>query len=73
MSIDKNNRFVFESGNMKFKGSFKIYQAKNGSIMLMIGSSFIVLSYEQTQDLSFDYYSLEDFEIDDYLKYYKKD
>lgn len=63
--------YKFYSGNMSFKGAFNIYQAKNGSIVLVLGTSHTNLSEKQIKDLSIDVYSLKDFEYDDYIKFYK--
>lgn len=54
------------------KGAFNIYQARNGAIMLVMGSSTTPLTMSQINDLSLDVYSLMDFDMDDFQKYYNK-
>ena len=63
-------KFEYQSGNSKFKGYFNIYQARNGAIMLLMGSKVTALSYSQINELDIDCYNLEDFSHDAFVKYY---
>ena len=63
-------KFEYQSGDTKFKGAFNIYQARNGAIMLLMGSKVSALSYSQINELDIDCYNLKDFNHDDFLKYY---
>lgn len=63
-------KFEYESGDTKFKGAFKIYQARNGAIMLLMGSKVSALSYSQINELDINCYELIDFDNDDFVSYY---
>lgn len=63
-------KFEYQSGDTKIKGDFKIYQARSGAIMLLMGSKVCALSYSQISELDIDCYNLEDFNQDDFVKYY---
>jgi hypothetical protein len=63
-------KFEYESGDTKFKGAFNIYQARNGAIMLLMGSKVSALSYSQINELDIDCYALIDFNHDDFVSYY---
>ena len=63
-------KFEYDSGNTIFKGAFNIYQARNGAIMLLMGSKASVLSYSQINELDIDCYELIDFNHDDFVNYY---
>jgi hypothetical protein len=63
-------KFEYESGDTKFKGAFNIYQARNGAIMLLMGSKVSALSYSQINELDIDCYELIDFNHDDFVSYY---
>ena len=63
-------KFEYQSGDTKFKGAFKIYQARSGAIMLLMGSNVSALSFSQIIELGIDYYNLEDFNHDDFANYY---
>ena len=63
-------KFEYESGDTKIKGAFNIYQARNGAIMLLMGSKVTALSYSQINELDIDCYELEDFNYDDFVDYY---
>lgn len=52
------------------KYSAYIYQARNGAIMLGMGSRHAVLTEEQIQNLMVDIYALDDFSLTDYQQYY---
>ncbi len=58
------------SGNVTVKGFFKIYQARNGSIILCMANNHTALSSKQIVDLGIDVYCLEDFDMDSFEKYY---
>ena len=55
----------------KVAGYFNLYQARSGAIILAMGNNFSPLTKEQVNDLSIDVYSLEDFSLDDFKKYYQ--
>ena len=63
-------KFEYKSGDTKFKGAFNIYQARNGAIMLLMGSKVSILSYSQINELDIDCYELIDFNHDDFVNYY---
>jgi len=62
--------FEYESGDTKFKGAFNVYQARNGAIMLLMGTKVSALTYSQINDLNINCYGLADFNHDDFKKYY---
>ncbi len=71
MKLDKNNQFVYMANDgIKCKGYFKIYQAKSGAIILMMGTTYIPLSLKQVNTLAIDPYILKDFSHMDYQTYY---
>ena len=63
-------KYIYESGDIKFKGVFNIYQAKNGAIMLLMGTNYTALTYKQIDDLNINCYQLIDFNHNDFVKYY---
>jgi hypothetical protein len=63
-------KFEYTSGDTKVKGAFNLYQARNGSIMLLMGSKVSALTYSQINDLNINCYQLADFNHDDFSKYY---
>lgn len=63
-------KFEYESGDIKFKGAFNIYQARSGAIMLLMGTKASALTYSQINDLNINCYQLADFNHDDFSKYY---
>ena len=63
-------KFEYESGGTKFKGAFNIYQARNGAIILLMGTKVSALTYSQINDLGINCYELADFNHDDFSKYY---
>lgn len=69
------NRYTYEVTGGSVSGDFNIYQAKNGSIQLLMGNKNIELSEEQVNKLSIDVYSLYtmgcDFDYDLYKNFYK--
>ena len=64
--------YTYIAGDNIFKGVFNIYQAKHGGIILLMNTKVTVLSISQINDLSIDCYSLLDFNIDTFKKYYNK-
>lgn len=64
--------FEYEITEGKRKGSFNVYQAKNGAIMLAMGDSMITLSFKQINQLNLCLYDLIDFNVDDYNLFYFK-
>ena len=54
----------------KVKGAFNIYQARNGSIILLMGNSPTTLILKQIEDLGISCYDLQDFNQDDFHQYY---
>ena len=66
-------KFEYKSGDIKFKGAFNIYQARNGAIMLLMGTQISALTYSQIIDLNINCYLLSDFNYDDFQKYYLRD
>ncbi len=52
------------------KVSVKIYQARNGAIMLLLGRRCVELSAEQIECLGICVYDLDDFSLDDYKTHY---
>lgn len=64
------NQYNYTAGANLFKGNFNIYQAKNGSIILLMNTKITILSKSQINDLSIDCYSLTDFDVDLFNKYY---
>jgi len=65
------NKFEYENCNGgTTSGVFKIYQARNGSIQLLMGNRNIELSKEQIDKLSISLYDLIDFDDCDYNNYY---
>ncbi len=68
--MKKSNNFIYDVQGGTVRGYFKIYQAKNGSIQLIMGNRNITLAGSQVDRLKIDLYDLEDFDQDIYLKYY---
>jgi len=64
------SKYCYEITGGSVKGDFNIYQAKNGSIQLLMGNRNVELSQEQVLKLGIDVYSLIDFEYDDYKAHY---
>lgn len=64
------NRFCYEIKDGKCKGYFKIYQAINGSIQLMMGNCNTALSAQQILDLGICVYDLVDYNHDKFLEFY---
>ena len=65
------NKFCYEIQYGKCKGYFKIYQAINGSIQLMMGDCNTTLSAKQILDLGIYVYDLVDYDHDKFLEFYK--
>lgn len=67
----KDNQYVYRTDRGKCMGYFNIYQARNGKIMLMMGSKCVSLSIEQVDGLPIDLFSLDDFDQDLYIQAYE--
>lgn len=65
------NKYCYETTDGKCKGYFKIYQAKNGSIQLMMNNYNTTLSAQQILDLNINPLDLLDYNHDDFLDFYK--
>ena len=63
-------KYEFKCGNTTFKGAFNIYQARSGAIMLAMGNKYITLSFEQITDLCINCLDLQDFNREDFIKFY---
>ncbi len=68
-----NNKFCYEIKNGKCSGYFNIYQAKNGSIQLVMGNFYTTLTSQQVLDLNLDVFSLIDYDHDKYIEFYKEE
>lgn len=68
-----NNKFCYEIKNGKCSGYFNIYQAKNGSIQLIMGSCHTTLTSQQVLDLNIDVFSLIDYYHDKFREFYKEE
>ena len=66
----KANNFRYAVNNGWKGGYFNIYQARNGSIQIIMGDAHTCLTYQQVSELFLDVYSLIDFDYDIFLKYY---
>lgn len=80
LNDDANQSKGVKMGNYKYlsngttrKGSFNIYQAKNGAIYILIGNNAVPFTLDQINKLYIDCYSLEDFDIDKFNQYYIDD
>ena len=62
--------YQYTHGNVTFKGSFNIFQTKNGAVMLVMGNNAAILTYDQISALNIDCYLLNDFDYDLFEKYY---
>ena len=65
------NKYCYEIKNGKCKGYFKIYQARNGSIQLMMDDYNITLSIPQILDLNIPIFYLIDYNHDKFLEFYE--
>lgn len=65
------NKYCYEIKNGKCKGYFKIYQAINGSIQLMMDNWNITLSLQQILGLRICVYDLIDYNHEKFLEFYK--
>ena len=65
------NKYCYEIRDGKVKGYFKIYQAKNGSIQLMMGNCNTTLSAQQILDLNISIFGLIDYDHNKFLEFYK--
>lgn len=68
-----NNKFCYEIKNGKCSGYFNIYQAKNGSIQLVMGNCCTTLTSQQVLDLNLDVFPLIDYDHDKYIEFYKEE
>lgn len=68
-----NNKFCYEIKNGKCSGHFNIYQAKNGSIQLVMGNCYTTLTSQQVLALNLDLFSLIDYDHDKYIEFYKEE
>ena len=67
----RNNFFTYQKNDkLTVKGDFKIYQARNGSIQMVMGNRHTELSHQQINDLLIDVYELEDFNLSDFKRAY---
>lgn len=64
------NKYCYEIKAGKCKGYFKIYQARNGSIQLMMNDYNITLSIPQILDLNIPIFDLIDYNHDKFLEFY---
>lgn len=65
------NKYCYEIKDGKCKGYFKIYQAKNGSIQLMMNNYNTTLSAQQILDLNINLLDLIDYDHDRFLEFYE--
>lgn len=65
------NKYCYEIKFGKCKDYFKIYQAINGSIQLMMGDCNTTLSAQQILDLKIYTFDLIDYDHDRFLEFYK--
>ena len=65
------NKYCYEIKDGKIKGYFKIYQALNGSIQLMMGNCNTTLSAQQILDLNIFTFDLIDYDHGKFLEFYK--
>lgn len=65
------NKYCYEIKAGKCKGYFKVYQAKNGSIQLMMNNYNTTLSAQQILDLNINTLDLIDYNHDKFLEFYK--
>lgn len=66
-------KYEYEGRNgLQNSGSFDIYQAKDGGIVLLMGLDRTYLTLAQVNELSLDIYGLRDFDKDNFTKYYNK-
>ncbi len=59
------------SENSRVCGFFNVYQARNGSIQMMMGKSNVALPLEVINGLNINVVELQDFDMDAYEIYYK--
>lgn len=66
------NKYSYTTGNEKRKGAFNIYQAKNGAIVLVMGTAHTLFTSRQIMDLGIDCHGLADFDVDAFRNHYKE-
>ena len=64
-------KFEYGDDNVTHKGYFHIYQARNGAIMLSMGSKTVPLTREQVNTLPINCYELTDFDDVSYNNFYE--
>jgi len=65
-------KYNYKGANSEIvRGAFNVYQACDGSIILLMGNSFTRLTEKQVQDLKIDCYGLKDFCHESFLTYYR--
>lgn len=64
------NKCSYEIRNGQCKCYFKIYQAVNGSIQLMLGNCTTTLTRQQILDLGIDIFDLADYDHDKFTEFY---
>lgn len=67
----KTNYFRYNTNNGCREGFFNIYQSGSGAIYLMMGNVCTALTYKQVNELFLDVYSLDEFDHELFLKFYK--
>lgn len=65
------NKYCYEIKDGKCKGYFKIYQAVNGSIQLMMGICNTTLTHQQILDLHIDLFDLIDYDHHKFVDFYR--
>ncbi|MFT4093241.1 MAG: hypothetical protein QM640_06340 [Niabella sp.] len=66
----KTNYFRYKTDNGWKSGYFNIYQARNGSIHIIMGNVQTTLTLQQINELFLDVYSLPEFDHDLFVKFY---
>lgn len=64
------NSYQYSISSGTKKGHFNVFQARDGSIHILMGRSSTELTKMQIDELSIDINSLIDFDQDNYSKYY---
>lgn len=64
------NKCSYEIQNGQCKCYFKIYQAVNGSIQLMMGNCNTTLTRRQILDLNIDVFDLVDYDHNKFIEFY---
>jgi len=69
---NKKSSFYLKLEDGSISGYFNIYQARNGKIYLQLGNCITVLTPRQINELNINCYNLNDFDVDLFLKAYRK-